>query len=57
MQLSIQQRWEIIFLHLYRLCPKLRIKEIVRELKYSKNTVKIWINRYEEIGDVQDEEK
>jgi transposase len=57
MELSIQQRWEIIFLHLHRLGPKLSIKAIVRELHYSRNTVKTWIHRYQETGDVQDEEK
>src|SRR5579871_717374 len=31
-------------------------RAIARELKYSRDTVKIWINRYQESGDVQDEE-
>ena len=56
MELSIQKRWEIIFLHLHRLGPKLNITAIARELNYSKKTVKIQINRYKETGDVQDEE-
>ena len=53
MQLSIEQRLEIIFLHL----PKLSIRRIAEELNYSRNIVKTWINRYQETGDVQDEEK
>jgi len=57
MQLSIQQRWEIIFLHFHKLGPKLSIRAIAQELNYSRDTVKIWINRYQETGDVQDEEK
>jgi transposase len=56
MKLSIQKRWEIIFLHLHRLGPKLSIYAIARELQCSRDTVKIWILRYQETGDVQDEE-
>ena len=54
MELSIQQQWEIIFLHLHKLGPKLSIRAIARELYYSQDTVKTWINRYQETGDVQD---
>jgi transposase len=57
MQLSIQQRWEIIVLHFHRLGPKLPIRTIAKELKYSTNTVEIWINRYKKTGDIQDEER
>src|SRR5579871_6135099 len=57
MQLSIQQRLEIIFLHLHRLDPKLSIRIIAEELNYSIYTVKTWIHRYQETGDIQDEEK
>src|SRR5579871_6609906 len=57
MQLSIQQRLEIIFLHLHRLGPKLSVRRIAEELNYSTYTVKTWIHRYQETGDVQDEEK
>ena len=55
-QLSIQQRWEIVFLHTHRLGPKLGIHAIARELHCSRDTVKTWINRYQETGDIQDEE-
>ena len=57
MEFSIQKRWEIIFLHLHRLGPKLSIRAIAKELQCSKNTVEIWIYRYQETGDVQDEER
>ena len=40
MQLTIEQRWEIIFLYLHRLGPKLNIRKIAKELKYSKTIVK-----------------
>ena len=55
-QLSIQQRWEIVFLHFHRLGSKLNITIIARELYCSRDTVITWINRYQETGDVQDEE-
>src|SRR5579871_3551787 len=53
----MQKRWEIVFLYLHRLGPKLGIRAIVKELRCSKDTVQTWINRYQETGDVQDEEK
>ena len=56
MEFPIQKRWEIIFLYLYRLGPKLSIKAITGELQCSKNTVEIWIHRYQKTGDVQDKE-
>jgi transposase len=57
MVLSIQKRWEIIFLHLHKLGPKLSFRAIAKELKCSQDTVKTWIYRYQETGDVQDEER
>ena len=57
MQLTIEQRQKIIFLHFYRLGPKLNIRKIAKELKYSKTIVKKQIIRYQDIGDVLDEEK
>ena len=56
MELSIQQRQEIVFLHLHRLGPKLSIYAIARELHCSRKTVRTWIHRYKETRDVQDEE-
>src|SRR5579871_1754444 len=56
MELSIQQHWEIIFLHLHRLGPKLSIRAIAKELQYSKDTVQTWIHRYQKTTDIQDEE-
>jgi transposase len=56
MEFPIQKCWEIIFLHLHRLGPKLSIRAIAKELQCSKNTVESWIHRYQKTGDVQDEE-
>ena len=57
MAFTIQKHWEIIFLHLHKLGPMLSFKEIAKELHCSKDTVKIWIHRYQETQDVQDQEK
>src|SRR5579871_2740534 len=56
MEFSIEKYWEIIFLYLHRLGPKLSTKAIAKELQCSRNTVEIWIHRYQKTGDVQDEE-
>src|SRR5579871_3390565 len=56
MEFSIEKYWKIIFLHLHRLGPKLSTRAITRKLQYSRNTVIIWIHRYQKTGDVQDEE-
>jgi transposase len=57
MELSIKQRWEIVFLHSHKLGPKLSIHAIARELQYSRDTIRTWIDRYQKTGDVQDEER
>ena len=57
MEFSIEKYWEIIFLHLHRLGPKLSIRAIANELQCSKDTVQIWINRYQDTGDIQDVER
>jgi len=57
MEFSIEKCWEIIFLHLHRLGPKLSIRAIAKEIQCSRNTVKTWIYRYQKTGDVQDEER
>ena len=57
MLLSIQKRWEIIFLYLHKLGPKLSIRAIAKKLQYSQDTIRIWIYRYKETGDIQEEEK
>ena len=56
MEFPIEKCWEIIFLHLHRLGPKLSIRAIAKELQCSKNSVETWIHRYQKTGDVQDEE-
>ncbi len=57
MAFSIQKHWEIVFLHLHRLGPKLSIRSIAKELQCSQDTVQKWINQYQETEDVQDQQK
>ena len=57
MAFTIQKCWEIIFLHLHKLGPLLSFKEIAKELHCSQDTVKIWVHRYQETGDIQDQER
>ena len=57
MAFSIQKHWEIIFLHLHKLGPKLSLTAIAKELPCSLNTVHTWIHRYQETGDVQDQSR
>ena len=57
MAFSVQKHWEIVFLHLHRLGPKLSIRSIAKELQCSQDTVQKWINQYQETGDVQDQQK
>ena len=56
MEFSIKKRWDIIFLHYHRLGPQLSIRAIAKELHCSRDTIQTWIKRYQETGDIQDEE-
>src|SRR5579871_3517277 len=56
MEFSIEKCWEIIFLYLHRLGPKLSTRAIIRELQYSRNILITWIHRYQKTGDIQDKE-
>jgi len=56
MEFPIEKCWEIIFLHLHRLGPKLSTRAIAKELQCSRNTVETWIHRYQKTGDIQNEE-
>ena len=56
MALSIQKRWEIVFLHNHEYGSKSGNKIISKYLNIDKNTVKRWIIRYKETGDIMDKE-
>ncbi len=54
MALSIQKRWEIIFLKKHIYGPKWNDNQISEFLGIHRNTVKKWVERYEETGNVED---
>ena len=56
MSLSIKSRWEIVFLAHHPLGPKMSVGKIAKYIKCSKSTVQKWISKYQETGDVQDDE-
>ena len=57
MSISIRQRWEFVFLNTHPLGPKLSCTKIATNLKCSSTTVKKWVKRYKETGDVEEETK
>ena len=56
MSLLIKSRWEIVFLACHPLGPKMSVGKIVKFIKCSMSTVQKWISKYQETGDVQDDE-
>lgn len=54
MALSIQKRWEIIFLKKHIYGPKWNDNEISEFLGVDRKTVKKWVERYEKTGNVED---
>ena len=54
MALSIQKRWEIIFLYSHEYGPKWSQNRIAKYFNISSHTVKKWIDRYKNTGDVKD---
>lgn len=56
MALSLKKRWEIVFLKKHRLGPKLNNTRIAKEVGCTRQTVRTWVERYEQTGDVQDQE-
>lgn len=57
MALSIQKRWEIVFLSKHEKGPKWNESQVSRYLRIDRQTVRRWVTRYEESGDVQDLER
>lgn len=54
MPLSTQKKWEIVFLSTHFRGPKLSQQEVAHVVNVSKSTVKFWLKRYEETGDVEE---
>src|SRR5262245_4269847 len=57
MPTSIRKRWEIIFLFKHPKGPKMTKDKIAKYLKIDESTVRHWITREEETGDVQEFDK
>jgi transposase len=49
-----KKRWEIVFLATHPRGPKMNKAEIARYTKCSLDSVKFWLKRYEETGDVEE---
>ena len=56
MVLSVQRRWEIVFLHKHPLGPKMSTYAIAKYIGCDLKTVENWLKRYEETNDVQEKE-
>ena len=56
MALSIERRWEIIFLVLHPLGPKLSYANAAKHIHCSSSTISEWVQCYRETGDVQDKQ-
>ena len=54
MPLSIQKRWELVFLIHHHRGPKLGVQEAARELRVDRKTVKHWLQIYEATNNVED---
>ena len=54
MSLSIQKRWEIVFLSRHQHGPHWGKKKVAEYIKCSTSTVSSWLERYDSTGDVQD---
>ena len=57
MALSIKKKWEIVFLSKHRMGSQLGPTAISREVGCDVSTVKFWLKRYEETGDVEELER
>ncbi|KAF2903608.1 hypothetical protein ILUMI_02579 [Ignelater luminosus] len=52
--ISMKKRWEIVFLSQHRFSPKWTPARISKYVSVSEKTVKRWLNRYKETGNVND---
>lgn len=54
MPLSIKTKWEIVFLSTHPRGPKLGPTQISKEVRCDISTVKYWLQRYKQTGDVEE---
>lgn len=54
MPLSTRTKWEIVFLATHRHGPHMTPKQISKEVRCTVNTVKFWLKRFKDNGDVEE---
>jgi transposase len=57
MDISMKKRWEIVFLSTHKFGPHMSNVGIAKYLRIHESTVRFWLERYEETGDVNVEQK
>ena len=54
MTLSVDKRYEIIFLSHHPMGPQFGMKAVAKAIKCAKSTVQYWLNRWKESNDLSD---
>jgi len=54
MTLSVDKRYEIVFLSQHPMGPRLGVKAVAKEVKCAKNTVQYWLKRWKDSKDLTD---
>ena len=54
MTLSVDKRYEVIFLSYHPMGPQLGVKAVAKAIKCAKSTVRYWLNRWKEYKDLSD---
>ena len=57
MLLSLDKRYEIVFLSYHPMGPKLGIKAVAKAINCAKSTVQYWLNRWKESKDLSDSKR
>ena len=57
MTLSVDKRYEIIFLSHHPMGPQLGVKVVAKAIKCAKSTVQYWLNRWKESKDLSDSKR
>ena len=57
MNISLKERWEIVFLSKHYYGPHMPNTDISRYLHIDESTVRYWLERYETTGDVELQQK
>ncbi|CAF4413109.1 unnamed protein product, partial [Rotaria sp. Silwood2] len=57
MTLSVDKRYEIIFLSRHPMGPQLGVKAVAKAIKCAKSTVQYWLNRWKESKDLSDSKR